>query len=94
MPALLVAALLVVIIIGSSLVRAQGLCEYATFTPVCVDVDGDSSMRVAPLGGCVTGEEELYLVNPDILTCILIPLEDRITALEERLDACRACSRK
>ena len=91
--ALIVASLLILFTIGSMWVSAQGLCEYVTYVPVCVD-EVDGTMRVAAPEDCVEGEVGISLVHEQKLTCILSPLEERITALEERLDACKACEKK
>jgi hypothetical protein len=101
LPALIVVSLLVALVIGSVGIRAQGICEYVTFTTVCVRPDGAIRI-VADPAECKNKEEVGYLANKDILTCALgyeevartaadTALEGRISDLEARLDACEAC---
>jgi hypothetical protein len=99
LPALIVASLLITILIGSSLVRAQGLCEYVLGVGVCID-DKTGEMRVVidPTDPCTKHETPALLAHAfgvcsqvGDLERDIRDLENRITALEERLDACKAC---
>ena len=69
-PALIVAALLIVLVLGSSLVRAQGLCEYISYTNVCVRPFGIMRVVANP-ADCTDREVPGALVNQQKFECIL-----------------------
>lgn len=71
LPALIVAALLIGLVIGSIGVGAQGLCEYVTYTTVCIK--GDGSMRVVgnPVECKESKEVPAFLANQQVLECLL-----------------------
>jgi hypothetical protein len=100
--ALVVALLLILVVIGSGWVRAQGLCEYVPATAVCID-DKHGTIRAVldPNDTCTDRETPALLAHKGPLCCAMggvadlsmdsAALEDRVTLPEERLGACKAC---
>jgi hypothetical protein len=76
--ALVVALLLLVLVVGSSWVRAQGLPDYQLYTPACVGKLG--LVRVVDDPADCSGEV-VYLLKANYFTA----MEDVIDELEERL---------
>jgi hypothetical protein len=93
-PVLILAIVLVALVIGSVVTRAQYLVEYPFITIFCRAADGTVTVPEVDDDGnveCEAGEEPLPIMNYLIYDPIK-SMEERITALEERLDACRACT--
>jgi hypothetical protein len=83
-PALIVAALLIVLVLGSSFVRAQGGCEYVTYTNVCIRPFGIMRVVASP-DDCTDREVSAALVNRDFFECALYGMEARFELLEQRV---------
>ena len=88
LPALIVAALLIALVIGSLPTRAQGTIEYAYYV-VCWRADGAIRIVAGP-DDCRRSEQVGALLNIVAYTDLIAPMQAEIANLEGRIECLEA----